>query len=89
MPRGFVKHGPCERCGSWENLEADHRDRSTKAMNPRALWSMAESNPRRVEELKRLVARCFDYHLAKTKADLTKPLVHGTINGYKAKGCRC
>lgn len=58
------EHGPCIDCGTWEGLEVDHADASTKVTHRVWSWSSA----RREAELAKCVARCRACHLVKTKA---------------------
>jgi 5-methylcytosine-specific restriction endonuclease McrA len=77
-------NGPCAVCDSREELEVDHRDRSTKLYDVSVIWSMSLDNPIRIAELAKCQVLCKVCHLEKTKLEL---LVHGTSQ-YK-KGCRC
>lgn len=54
----FNEHGPCQRCGSWNNLEIHHRDPSQKVSN--AVWSWSED--RRNVELEKCDVLCRDCH---------------------------
>jgi hypothetical protein len=58
----FAVNGPCVDCGSSENLELDHDDRSDKVSH--RVWSWSEE--RRNVELAKCVARCRKCHRAKT-----------------------
>lgn len=58
----FAANGPCVDCGSWENLELDHDDPSSKVSH--AVWSWSES--RRIEELAKCKARCHRCHKKKS-----------------------
>jgi hypothetical protein len=81
----FEENGPCAKCGSWEDLELDHVNRNEKRTH--RVWSL--SAEARKTELAKCQVLCKDCHKEKTLAELTKPLVHGTANGYKGKRCRC
>jgi 5-methylcytosine-specific restriction endonuclease McrA len=81
----FEENGPCRLCGSWDKLELDHIDRTTKTTH--RVWSLAPL--KRSAELAKCQVLCENCHKAKTLSELTKPLVHGTANGYKSKRCRC
>jgi hypothetical protein len=59
-------HGPCVRCGSWENLEVDHKDHTQKLINISNLWSLAPDNPKRVAELAKCQVLCHVCHVTKT-----------------------
>lgn len=78
-------NGPCRVCGSWDDLEMDHIDPKDKTTH--RVWSL--SRERRTEELKKCQVLCAKCHQQKTTAQLSKPLTHGTTNGYKKHGCRC
>jgi len=79
------ENGPCAQCGSTDRLEVDHIDPSTKVSH--RLWSF--SLRRRKAELAKCQVLCYKCHKKKTAAEQTKPLVHGTLNAYKKKRCRC
>jgi hypothetical protein len=79
------ENGPCKECGSWERLELDHIDPAEKTTH--RVWSLSRED--REAELKKCQVLCHDCHRAKTNAQLAKPLVHGTRNGYTQHGCRC
>ncbi len=78
-------HGPCVRCGSTENLEVDHISRRSKIAH--RVWSW--SKRRRDRELSKCQVLCKPCHLEKSRAELSKPLRHGTLHGYNHRGCRC
>lgn len=81
----IAENGPCVDCGSSEDLEIDHKVRSTKAMNPTQLWSRTRAV--REAELAKCVVRCSKCHLAKTSLEVLAK--HGTIARYNKHGCRC
>lgn len=58
----FAEHGPCTDCGTWENLQVDHVDASTKITH--RVWSW--SKKRRDIELAKCVVRCVSCHDRKT-----------------------
>lgn len=62
------ENGPCARCGTWENLEVDHRDARDKLYNVTVLWSLALNNPKRIVELAKCQVLCESCHQWKTKA---------------------
>jgi len=64
----FKENGPCVDCGSAEDLELDHVDRSTKITH--SVWSWALE--RRTAELAKCVVRCRPCHLAKTRRDVDR-----------------
>jgi 5-methylcytosine-specific restriction endonuclease McrA len=78
-------HGPCVRCGSKKELTVDHVDPTKKCDHK--VWSWSEE--RRNEELAKCQVLCKDCHKLKTSGEQRKPLVHGTLSGYKHRGCRC
>jgi hypothetical protein len=83
----LAKNGPCKRCGTWENLEVDHIDRTTKVDH--RIWSWSEK--RRQEELKKCQVLCFTCHLEKSREAGDRPpaMGHGNRAMYETKGCRC
>ena len=50
----YYKDKSCVQCGSTEKLELDHIDPKTKKYSPAALWSMSDSNPNKIAELKKM-----------------------------------
>ena len=80
----FDENGPCQHCGSDQDLELHHVDSSTKVDHK--VWSW--SRERREAELAKCIALCNDCHLECTKRQLRRPVQHGTHNAY-ASGCRC
>lgn len=76
--------GPCVKCGSWKNLEIDHKDRTKKSSH--RVWSWAKK--RRDIELSKCQVLCRQCHREKSTKEISKPLIHGTRSGYQ-KGCRC
>lgn len=85
----FDENGPCAKCGSSENLEADHINPETKLIQPRALWSMSDSNPRKIAELKKLQVLCEECHKEKSISELQVPLTHGDYHKGYGRGCKC
>lgn len=79
-------NGPCKKCGSSENLEVDHIDRTTKISH--RVWSWSEQ--RRVAELAKCQVLCRACHINKTCDDLgERILVHGTVGRGYDRGCKC
>ena len=82
------ENGPCRECGSWDRLEVDHVDPSTKLSH--RIWTWAKA--RREAELEKCQVLCFKCHREKTRlqsaSSRPRPL-HGTANRYKSLGCRC
>jgi len=60
--RWLWKNGPCQRCGSWTDLEVDHIDPATKVSH--AVWSW--SKPRRMRELEKCQVLCRVCHQKKS-----------------------
>ncbi|AXH46549.1 HNH endonuclease [Gordonia phage RobinSparkles] len=56
------ENGPCVKCGSWENLEVDHKDRSKKITSSVWSWSAEKRN----KELAKCQVLCKSCHLEKT-----------------------
>jgi 5-methylcytosine-specific restriction endonuclease McrA len=83
----FDENGPCVKCGSTNNLEADHIDPKTKLYFPRVLWSMSDKNPKKISELAKLQVLCEDCHREKSNAGLATSQ-HGRTM-YENYGCRC
>lgn len=88
----FKENGPCRKCSSWENLELDHIDPSTKESH--LIWSW--SDERRLIELAKCQPLCHKCHKLKTTEYLRlifkKPFEarkHGTTNNYWHGPCRC
>lgn len=82
-----LQGGKCVQCGSAENLEVDHINRQEKTLKPSQIWSRRKE-VREVELLKCQVL-CYHCHKIKTINEFTKPLVHGTLNGYRKHKCKC
>ena len=64
------KGGYCSKCGSKQNLEIDHIDRSDKLFNPTKLWS--RNSNFRASELAKCQVLCKKCHLKKTKLEREK-----------------
>lgn len=79
------ENGPCSKCGSWDSLEIDHKDRSKKVDHKVWSWSKA----RREEELAKCQVLCEGCHKEKTAAEVLPP--HGSNNRYthRKRPCRC
>lgn len=80
------ENGPCQECGSIENLEVDHIDKTTKLINPSHIWTLKE--PSRIQELAKCQVLCRDCHRKKTSSENTV-WQHGTLSGYQRYKCRC
>lgn len=59
----IAANGPCIDCGTWNNLEVDHVDATSKVSH--RIWSW--SKPRREIELNKCVLRCTSCHQTKTR----------------------
>jgi hypothetical protein len=81
----LAANGPCRKCESWDDLQVDHVDPATKVSH--RIWSWAPA--RREAELKKCQPLCRDCHEAKCEEEMRRPLVHGTVSGYRHRGCRC
>lgn len=83
----IAEHGPCIDCGSHDQPEVDHVDRTTKVSHRVWTWS----KERRDAELAKCVVRCRPCHLAKSFAvgDIQPPSPHGSKRRYDVHGCRC
>lgn len=78
------ENGPCKKCGSYEELEVDHIDRSTKSLKPSHVWSLTEV--KRLEELKKCQVLCSKCHKDKTATE--KITVEHGLTRYR-NGCKC
>jgi hypothetical protein len=76
-----LAHGPCELCGSWDELEVDHRDKETKESH--RIWSYSDEE--RAKELAKCRVLCYECHVDRHRQER---IVHGTRERYR-KGCRC
>jgi len=56
----------CLVCGSTNNLEVDHIDRTKKKYQISSLWGMNINNPNRVAELAKCQVLCHKCHIDKT-----------------------
>lgn len=82
------ENGPCIDCGSDIDLEVHHKDPAQKIDHK--VWSWREE--RRLAELAKCVVKCKKCHQGQHHEEMRKPIVHGSINGYKGYkgyGCRC
>lgn len=62
------ENGPCQKCGSGENLEVDHKDHNTKTVHTSQIWSLSTS--KRTKELANCWVLCKACHLEKSREDL-------------------
>jgi 5-methylcytosine-specific restriction endonuclease McrA len=75
----IAANGPCNECGSWDELEVDHVDAATKSMYVSVVWSMALDNPKRVAELAKCQVLCHPCHIEKSRVagDFKRGKLHG------------
>ncbi len=86
----FDENGPCVKCGSWNDLEADHIDPSTKLYDPKYLWSLSDSNPKKILELAKLQVLCEDCHAEKSLSERFIQTDHKASGATMYRnGCRC
>lgn len=78
-------NGPCNKCGSRNQLEIHHYDPKQK-INHR-VWSWSEK--RRLAELEKCVVLCNSCHTKITSAQNSVEITHGTHVGYAWHNCRC
>jgi hypothetical protein len=81
----FFAGKACIDCGSTQNLELDHIDRSKKVSH--RIWSWSEE--RRLKEIAKCAVRCKKCHLVKTLRELVVHREHGTYSKWKNEKCRC
>lgn len=77
----------CVKCGSSRNLVNHHRDARTKGANFNTVWGWSE--PRREVELAKCDVLCKGCHSKLHNKKRIKPIVHGTLNAYIHRVCRC
>lgn len=84
-------NGPCARCGSRENLEVDHIDRTQKVSHHIWSWSAV----RRDAELAKCQVLCQSCHIQKGRevgdqgSRRSVPKRHGSHRMYVYERCRC
>lgn len=78
----IAAHGPCKFCGSEEDLQVDHIDRTLKITN--SIWGW--NYQKLAEELKNCQVLCRKCNLQKYHDEMGWP-THGA-SGYR-RGCRC
>jgi hypothetical protein len=85
----IANNGPCAHCGSWDNLEVDHIDPSTKEYRISELWQRTKII--RDYELAKCQALCNSCHIVKSTLEqkAAKPVTHGSYKFYKRDKCRC
>ena len=89
----FEANGPCAHCGSWEDLQVDHIDPTTKdpSLVPSRSGIWTRSKAFRDRELAKCQALCGPCHRVKSAAEQTgiKAVNHGTLTAYYKHKCRC
>ncbi len=80
----FSENGPCVNCRGWENLQLDHINPAEKVSH--RIWGW--SDKKRIPELAKCQALCYECHKVKTKVDFNWG-GHGSSSMYKREGCRC
>jgi 5-methylcytosine-specific restriction endonuclease McrA len=96
-----VLGGKCNKCGSTDNLEIDHKDPHKKSFELGRLWG-EKTIPKALEELKKCQLLCKDCHITKSKIDLRDKansrykltngadgFRHGTWYAFGTKKCKC
>ena len=76
--------GVCVVCGTTENLEVDHKDRSDKSFSISSKLSVKNNK----EELDKCQLLCTTHHREKTAKE-NSGWSHGTIYGWMRKKCSC
>ncbi len=86
----LAEHGPCRKCGSDEELEIDHIDPKTKAINVDMLWRRHADV--RNAELAKCQVLCRKCHRLKTNEEAAMRMGGwsrcGSYSRY-IRGCRC
>lgn len=72
----FNANGPCVECGSWDDLELDHKDYKVKWKH--AIWSYSQMI--RVRELSKCQVLCSSCHKKKNMIEGSK--VKGSHHGH-------
>ncbi len=82
----FTEHGPCVRCGSWENLEIDHKERNVKVNHKVWFWS----KERRDEELSKCQVLCHSCHVLRHTIEMMTQIEHNPKGRYwRPSRCKC
>jgi len=83
------ENGPCVKCGTWDNLEIDHIDPSTKEYKITNIWRRSQQI--RDYELAKCQALCNSCHIQKSTLEqkASKPVTHGSYKFYRKDKCRC
>ena len=80
--------GKCVKCGSSEDLEIDHIDRTKKKLNVAKVWS--HNKEKYAAELRKCQLLCKECHRKKTLVDLGKfdaRIIHGTVSSVRYCSC--
>lgn len=80
--------GKCNQCGSVNNLEVDHRDRTKKSLTFGKRWHQKWANS--LIEIKKCQLLCKNCHQKKSILESGKKIAkgtHGTLSSYKY--CKC
>lgn len=80
--------GCCVRCGSTEDLEMDHIDRSAKTMQFQDCVTANWIREDVAEEMLNMQLLCNGCHIEKTAKE-NKGFEHGTIYAWMKKKCEC
>lgn len=85
----IADNGPCVKCGTWDNIEIDHIDPSTKEYEIDIVWRRSQQI--RDYELAKCQALCKPCHIEKTTIEQknAKPVTHGSYKSYRKYKCRC
>ena len=85
----IADNGPCVKCGTWNNLEVDHIDPSTKEYKINKLWQRSQEI--RDYELAKCQALCNTCHIQKSTLEQksANPVNHGSYKSYRKYKCRC
>lgn len=86
----FAQNGPCQACGSWDELELDHVDPATKDPRLKAgggPWNWAKE--RRAAELAKCQALCKPCHKAKSVRENSGCRSECGTRAKYDHGCRC
>lgn len=81
----YFKGKTCTKCGTSDDLQLDHIDRTKKVSH--SIWSW--SQVRREAELDKCQVLCIPCHRTKTNDDVYGDWKHGTTRGYWRHNCRC
>jgi hypothetical protein len=79
-----LEHGPCNQCGTSQDLQVVYKDPKDKKVRVSAIWSRREEV--RAELLKLCIVLC--RLCASSKRTEERQPAHGTASRHK-QGCRC